>query len=121
MQIKAKRKAFDRRRMRIRNKVSGTTARPRLTICKTGKHIYAQIVDDVQGKTLAFVTTNTKEYKAEAKSFANIAYAAKVGESIAVAGVAAGVKKVVFDRAGRSYHGVIKALAEAARKGGLEF
>ncbi len=112
---------MERRRLHIRRKISGTPERPRLTVCKTGKHLYAQIVDDKAGRTLAFVTTNTKANKGEAKNFANVKSAGKIGEQIAAAGKAAGITKVVFDRAGRSYHGVIKALAEAARKGGLEF
>ncbi|MDD4279099.1 50S ribosomal protein L18 [Candidatus Sumerlaeota bacterium] len=121
MQIHAKNKIFERRKMHIRNRISGTPERPRLTVCKTGKHIYAQIVDDKAGKTLAFATTNTKANKETAKSFANIKNAEAIGIAIAAAGKKAGVSKVVFDRAGRTYHGVIKALAEAARKGGLEF
>lgn len=118
-----KTKAHERRRLRIRHKISGTAERPRLTVCKTSRHLYAQVIDDEAGRTLAFVTTNTKAFKDESarKSFANIAMAEKVGGEVANKAKAAGVTKVVFDRAGFAYHGVVKAVADAARKAGLEF
>jgi large subunit ribosomal protein L18 len=118
-----KTQAHERRRLRIRNKVAGTAERPRLTVCKTARHLYAQVVDDDAGRTLAFVTTNTKAFKADTgrKSFANVAMAEKVGGEIAAKAKAAGVTRVVFDRAGFAYHGVVKAVAEAARKAGLQF
>ena len=120
MQIKAKRKAFDRRRLRIRNKVSGTTARPRLTICKTGKHIYAQIVDDAGGHTLAAASTLSLS-KGGTALRPNLEGAAKVGQEIARLAKEKSILSVVFDRNGYLYHGRIKAVAEGAREGGLQF
>jgi large subunit ribosomal protein L18 len=111
-----------RRRMRIRKKVSGTTDRPRLCVCKSLKHLYAQVVDDSIGKTLTTATTNTKSNKASGKhSFANIASAKALGRQIAEKAKASGVTQVVFDRSGYPYHGIIKAIAEAAREAGLKF
>ncbi|MCX7963391.1 MAG: 50S ribosomal protein L18 [Candidatus Sumerlaea chitinivorans] len=111
-----------RRRLRIRKKISGTPERPRLCIYKSLRHLYGQLVDDTTGHTLAFVTTNTKEFKAEGrKTFANIEYAKCLGKKIGEKAVAAGVTKVVFDRSGYPYHGVVKAFADAAREAGLKF
>ncbi|AXA35180.1 MAG: 50S ribosomal protein L18 [Candidatus Hydrogenedentota bacterium] len=111
-----------RRRLRIRKKISGTPERPRLCIYKSLRHLYGQLVDDTTGHTLAFVTTNTKEFKAEGrKTFANIEYAKRLGKKIGEKAVAAGVTKVVFDRSGYPYHGVVKAFADAAREAGLKF
>jgi large subunit ribosomal protein L18 len=104
------------RRSRVRATVSGTPERPRLTVRITNKHITAQVIDDVAGKTLAYVTT----VKADAKGTMT-AKAEWVGTSIAEAAKKHKINKVVFDRAGRLYHGRLHALAEAARKAGLEF
>lgn len=113
-----------RRRLRIRNKISGTTERPRLCVHKSGRHLYAQVVDDSSGRTVAMATTNTKAHKdspGAAKSFANLKMAAVVGREVADKAKAAGVTKVVFDRGGHAYHGIVKAIAEAAREAGLQF
>src|SRR6185312_10104265 len=100
-------KLFTRRRSRTRYKISQTADRPRLSVFRSGKHIYAQVIDDLKGATVASASTNEKGEKA-AKSY-NIDAAASVG------------KQVVFDRGGYIFHGRIKALADAAREGGLEF
>jgi large subunit ribosomal protein L18 len=115
-----------RRRLRIRRKVKGTAERPRLCVCKSLRHLNAQVIDDTAdnglGRTLAMVSTNTKENRASGKkSFANIATAKLVGRLIGEKARAAGIETVVFDRSGYPYHGVVKALAEAAREAGLKF
>ena len=106
-----------RRKLRIRKKVSGTSERPRLTVFRSNKQIYAQVVDDSQGSTLV-EATSLKLDKAEANKSQ---VAERVGEAIAQARVGKGIKQVVFDRNGYIYHGRVKALADGARKGGLEF
>ena len=111
----------ERRKLRTRRKISGTPERPRMTVFRSLKHIYAQVVDDVAGKTLAHASTLSKEVKPLAEDTHKTGAAEKVGESIAKQLLAKGVKKVVFDRNGYMYHGRVKALAEAARKAGLEF
>ncbi|MGN6516942.1 MAG: 50S ribosomal protein L18 [Rhizomicrobium sp.] len=112
-------KLFQRRRSRTRYKISRTADRPRLSVFRSGKHIYAQVIDDQKGATVASASTNEKGDKA-AKSY-NTEAAAAVGKKIAERASKAGVKQVVFDRGGYIYHGRIKALADAAREGGLEF
>jgi large subunit ribosomal protein L18 len=107
-----------RRKLRIRKKISGTTERPRLTVFRSNKQIYAQVVDDVQGSTVAFVTSLKVERAADADKSK---HAEQVGEAIAQLCIGKGIKSVVFDRNGYIYHGRVKALAEGARKGGLEF
>ena len=107
-----------RRHIRVRTKVSGTAERPRLSVFRSNKGIYAQIIDDVEGKTLVSASTLDKEIKTKAS---NIEAAKEVGELIAKRAIKAGIKNVVFDRGGYIYHGKIKALAEAAREAGLEF
>lgn len=106
-----------RRKLRIRKKVSGTTERPRLTVFRSNKQIYAQVVDDSNGSTLA-VATSLKLDKAEANKSQ---VAEQVGVAIAEACKGKGITQVVFDRNGYIYHGRVKALADGARKGGLEF
>jgi large subunit ribosomal protein L18 len=113
-----------KRHLRLRRKVSGTSQRPRLSVARTGRHIYAQIVDDVAGKTLAFLTTNRKSFAGDngaKKNFSNRASARRLGQELAQAAAERGVEKVVFDRGGFKYHGVVKELAEAAREAGLDF
>jgi large subunit ribosomal protein L18 len=111
---------FERRKRRTRYRIDQIgTGRPRLTVFRSGKHIYAQIIDDNQGATIATASTAEKESK-DAKSY-NLAAASSVGKKIAERALAKNVKAVVFDRGGYIYHGRIKALAEAAREGGLEF
>ncbi len=113
--------ARERRKMSLRKKVRGTPERPRLCVYCSGRHVYAQIIDDESGRTLAAASTLSPELRSQGKVGSNIASAIKVGEAIAAAGLAANVKKVVFDRNGFIYHGKVKALGDAARKGGLEF
>jgi large subunit ribosomal protein L18 len=106
---------FDRRRRRVRTAVKArASGRPRLSVHRTGRHIYAQIIDDGEGRTLAAAST------LGAKG-CNIEAAAKVGKDLADAAKQAGVTAVVFDRGGYLFHGRVKALADAAREGGLEF
>jgi large subunit ribosomal protein L18 len=102
---------------RIRKKVRGTEERPRLAIFRSVNHIYAQVIDDDKGKTLATASTLEKELKGG--SGGNIAAAERVGKAIAERAIAAGVSRVVFDRGGFLYHGRVKALSEAARQAGL--
>ena len=103
-----------RRHFRVRKKVNGTSERPRLVIFRSLKHIYAQLVDDVSMKTLMTVTDAGAEGKKTEKS-------AEVGKRIAAKAKEAGITKVVFDRGGYKYHGRVKAVADGAREGGLEF
>ncbi len=111
----------ERRKRRIRSKVAGTSERPRLSVFRSAKHIYAQVIDDESGKTLAAVSTLTKDVKGGIGEANKTDAAKKVGEQIAKACLSKGVKQVVFDRGGYMYHGRVSALAEAARKAGLEF
>lgn len=118
---KLKQARLDRRRWRGRKKLFGTVERPRLSVYRSGKHIYAQIVDDMSGRTLVAVASTSKEVRGDLKTGANIKAAELIGRTIAERAKAAGVTAVAFDRGGRMYHGRIKALAEAARKAGLKF
>jgi len=110
---------FKKRQSRNRHRLTTHGTRPRLSIFRSGKHIYAQVIDDTQAVTVASASTNEKDGKA-AKSW-NIDAASSVGKKIAERAKAAGVTQVMFDRGGYIYHGRIKALADAAREGGLEF
>jgi len=118
---KEKQERLKRRRRRVRGKIFGTPERPRLSVRRSLRHTYCQIIDDTAGKTLASAGTLTPEVRKKLQNAGNCEAAAAVGALIAERAAAVGVKKVVFDREGRKYHGRIKALAEAARKGGLEF
>ncbi len=109
----------DKRKASIRKKIEGTTERPRLSVFRSGKNIYAQVIDDIKGTTLVSASTQSKDYTAPEGD--KKADAAKVGELLAMKCKAKGITVVVFDRNGYLYHGRVKALAEAARKGGLEF
>jgi large subunit ribosomal protein L18 len=109
--------ARDRRRRRIRAKVTGTPERPRLSVFRSNQRIYAQVIDDTRGHTLAAAGSIEGELRGLAKGDA----AERVGALVAQRATAAGVTKVVFDRGGYLYHGRVKALADAAREGGLEF
>ena len=111
----------ERRKLRIRSKLSGTAERPRLTVFRSLSHIYAQVVDDVAGTTLAHASTLSKDVKPQAAEANKTDAATLVGSAIAGQLKAKGITKVVFDRNGYMYHGRIKALAEGARKAGLEF
>ncbi len=111
-----------RRRMRVRNRLRRAAGgRPRLSVFRSGRQIYAQVIDDAQGRTLVAASSLEKELRSELKSGGNIDAAARVGKTVAERAKAAGVEKVVFDRGSYLYHGRVKALAEAAREGGLEF
>ncbi len=122
MSVERDRKAARRRRhLRVRRKIRGTAERPRLCVFKSTRHIYAQVIDDRAGRTLVAACTREKALAEGLDSTKNLAAAAAVGKAIGERAVQAGVKQVVFDRAGWPYHGRIKALAEAAREAGLEF
>jgi large subunit ribosomal protein L18 len=111
-----------RRKERVRKKVIGTAERPRLSVFRSLKHISAQIVDDELGKTLAAVTSTSKEFRAaSAGAKGKTAKGAEIGKAIARKAIEIGIKRVRFDRGGCAYHGRVRALAEAARKEGLEF
>lgn len=110
-----------RRHLRVRKKVSGKAERPRLNVFRSLKHIYAQIVDDDKGITLASASSLSPELKDQLERGGNKEAAAAVGRLLAQKALERGIKKVVFDRAGYIYHGRVKALAEAAREAGLEF
>lgn len=113
---------FTRRRKRVRGKLKHAShGRPRLSIFRSGKNIYAQVIDDAKGVTLAAASSLDKELKAKLKKGSDRAAAAEVGKLIAQRAGAAGITNVVFDRGGYLYHGRVKALAEAAREGGLKF
>jgi len=111
----------ERRKLRIRRKMDGTAERPRLTVFRSAKHIYAQVIDDTKGTTLAHVSTLTKDLKASSSEAKKSDAAKAVGTAIAKALLAKGVSKVVFDRNGYLYHGRIRALADGAREAGLKF
>lgn len=117
----AKRIGKERRHERIRKQVSGTAERPRLCVYRSLNNVYAQIIDDTKGVTVAAASTLDKEIKGTDGHKGNMEAAKKVGQLIARKATAAGIKKVVFDRSGYRYHGSIKALAEGSREGGLEF
>jgi len=122
MLIKAdKNKSRLKRHVRVRKKISGTAERPRLNVYRSSKHIYAQLIDDVKGVTLAAASTLDKELRDQIENGGNVEAARKVGELIAKRAKAAGITKVVFDRGGYLYHGRVQALADAAREAGLEF
>ena len=114
---KGKSAARGRRHLRLRKKVTGTTARPRLVVSRSSRHVFVQIVDDTVGKTVASAST----MEADLRSFEGdkTAKARKVGELLAERAKSAGVEAVVFDRGGNKYHGRIAAIAEGAREGGL--
>ncbi|MFK7986181.1 MAG: 50S ribosomal protein L18 [Sandaracinaceae bacterium] len=110
-----------RRKKRIRKKISGTTERPRLSVYRTAKHIYAQVIDDTAATTLATASTLSADVKSEVGSVNKTEAAKKVGAAIAKVCSDRGIEQVVFDRNGFIYHGRIRALAEGAREGGLQF
>jgi large subunit ribosomal protein L18 len=113
---------FARRQRRARHALRKAAAgRPRLSVFRSGKHIYAQVIDDLRGKTLAAASSLDEGVKTRLKTGANKDAATEVGKLIAERAIAAGVKEVVFDRGGYIYHGRVAALATAAREGGLSF
>jgi large subunit ribosomal protein L18 len=107
--------------VRIRRKLRGTTERPRLAVFRSVAHIYAQVIDDVEGKTLASASSVDKGARGSKGGGGNVAAAKTIGKLVAERAKEKGVKQVVFDRGGYQYHGRIKALADAAREAGLEF
>ncbi|MBI4780285.1 MAG: 50S ribosomal protein L18 [Oscillatoriophycideae cyanobacterium NC_groundwater_1537_Pr4_S-0.65um_50_18] len=120
--MKSTRKAATHRRHdRIRRKVTGTSERPRLAVFRSNQHIYAQVIDDTQHCTLASASTLEADLRAELASGGNCEASVQVGKLIAERAIAQGIQQVVFDRGGNLYHGRVKALAEAAREGGLTF
>ena len=110
-----------RRHARVRSKVKGTASRPRLCVFRSLNHVYAQVIDDSQGNTLVAASTLDPETRSEADGKGKSGKAELVGGMIAKRALSKGIKQVAFDRGGYKYHGRIKALAEAARQGGLKF
>lgn len=121
MNIQTKQRLAHLRRLRIRRKILGTTERPRMSVKFSGQHIYVQFIDDSVGATLAAASTRAKDVRAQGPAKANVETAKKIGTLAAQLAIAKGLKKVVFDRSGARYHGKVKALADAAREGGLDF
>lgn len=120
--MKTARELFERRKARLRfNLKTKAKDEIRLSVFRSCKHIYVQLIDDAQGKTLACASSVDKELKSQLKNGANKAAAAEVGRLVAQRALKAGIKKVVFDRGGYIFHGRVKALAEAAREAGLSF
>jgi large subunit ribosomal protein L18 len=120
--MKSSKQLYDRRRQRNSGKVKkNNSGRPRLAVFRSGKHIYAQVIDDVKGATVASASSIDKDVRGKLKTGASIEAATEVGKAVAERAKKAGVDTVVFDRGGYLYHGRVKALAEAAREGGLSF
>jgi large subunit ribosomal protein L18 len=117
----SKENARQARHNRVRKKVTGTPEKPRLNVYRSVSHIYAQVIDDYSGKTLTVASSIDKELKGKIGTGGNIEAAKNVGSLIARRAIDKGIRKVVFDRGGYLYHGRVKALADAAREGGLEF
>lgn len=122
MRIQKKNELAQKRRWRVRAKITGTAARPRMSVCFTGQHIYVQFIDDLNRCTLASASTRSAELRKDGEKVgANVASATKVGRIAAEAAKAQGIANVVFDRGSAQYHGKVKALADAARDAGLKF
>lgn len=120
--VQQKRQRRQRAHLRVRNRVQGTAERPRLSVFKSLKHVYAQVIDDTQGVTLAQASSLDPEIRGQmSEAGATIDTAGLVGKAVAERAKEKGVAAVVFDRGGYIYHGKVKAVAEAAREGGLEF
>ena len=113
--MRTKIEKFIQRKARVKSRVKGLSARPRLSVFRSNKYLYAQIIDDTKGKTLVSAASS------KIKEGTNTEKATQVGEALAKKALKVKIKKVIFDRSGYKYHGIIKALAEGARKGGLEF
>jgi len=118
---KAKHRRQLRRRHHVRSNMTGTSERPRLTVFRSSKHIYAQLIDDLKGETLATVSSRAKDVRTDLPYGGNIKAAQIVGKKLAEMAVAKGITKAAFDRGHYRYHGRVKALADAAREGGLQF
>jgi len=119
--LKAKAAALARRQRRVRGKVRGDATRPRLRVTRSSAHIYAQVIDDVAGVTIASAASNEADLRSALKSGANTDAAKVVGEAVGRRAMEKGVTEVVFDRGGHLYHGRVKALADGARSAGLKF
>ena len=119
--FQAKQAGLERRKRRVRAKVSGTAERPRLAVHRTNAHIYAQVIDDVEGRTICAASTLDPEFRATGKVGSNKEAAEFVGELVAKRAAEKGITEVTFDRGGRIYHGRVKALADGARNAGLKF
>ncbi len=119
--LKTKRAGLTRRKARVRGKVSGTAERPRLCVTRTNMHIYAQLIDDVAGSTVAVSSSLDAELRTVLKTGRNIDAAKAVGEFLGRRAIEKGITEAVFDRSGRLYHGRVKALADGARSAGLKF
>ena len=119
--LKAKAFKLARRQRRVRGKVAGTAARPRLRVTRSNANIYAQVIDDVAGVTIASASTLDADVKGGLKAGSNVAAAKAVGEAVGKKALQKGVTEVVFDRGGRLYHGRVQALADGAREAGLKF
>jgi large subunit ribosomal protein L18 len=117
----SKRELRIQKHSRMRNRIAGTAERPRLSVFRSNSHMYAQLIDDEAGKTLAAASTAEKEAKSELKYTDNVEAAAYVGKLIGKRAVEKGIKEVVFDRGGFLYTGKVQALADAAREAGLQF
>jgi large subunit ribosomal protein L18 len=111
----------ERRKLRIRRKISGTNDQPRLTVFRSAKHIYAQVIDDVAGSTLVHASTLSRDVRGAIEDANKTDAAKKVGAAVAKLLLAKGISKVVFDRNGYLYHGRVRALADGAREAGLKF
>jgi large subunit ribosomal protein L18 len=107
-------------RRRIRSTIRGTADRPRLAVYKSNKHVHLQLIDDLSGKTLIGVSSNSEAYKADLKGKSGIEQAKVLANGIAKTAIDQGINKAVYDRSGYKYHGIVKAVAEAAREGGLD-
>ena len=121
MRVKTKEDIRQRLHARIRKKLAGTPLRPRLAVFRSQEHIYAQVIDDATGATIAYASSLDPSLKGEKKPAANRETATRVGTLVAERAKSKGVARVVFDRGGYIYHGKVKALADGARQGGLEF
>ncbi len=119
--LQKKQAGLRRRHTRVRGKISGTAERPRLCVTRSNKNLYAQVIDDVEGRTLCAASTLGPDFKATGASGATVDGAAQLGAIVGKKAIDAGITEVVFDRGGNLYHGRIKALADAAREAGLKF
>jgi len=118
---KAKRLQHTRRKKRVRGRIFGTPQRPRLSVHRSLRHLYGQIIDDVRGVTLVSASTRDKEFGGKLATGGNKQAASEVGKLLATRAVAAGIRQVAFDRGGAKFHGRVKAFAEAIREGGVSF
>jgi large subunit ribosomal protein L18 len=121
MRTEKKQKLAKLRHWRVRKKIQGTSERPRMSVCFTGKHIYVQFIDDLAGQTLVATSTRAKGLAEGGKVAANVPCAKRIGQIAAEAALGKGIQSVVFDRGSARYHGKVKALADAAREAGLKF